>query len=219
MKTRVLVLPALLALSMTAAVPGGWAVITVQDLPSHLVVDQPTELRFKVRQHGVETMTDLAPKIIAHNGKDKVQRAAAHKGGGIYAATVTVPHAGNWEIEIVSGFMRADIMLEPLHAVHAAAKPIALPEPVRGKHLFVAKGCITCHARADVKNNGVTLAVGPELTGKRFAPDYLKAWLADPSIRPPTNPQKRMPNMELKPQEIAALVTYLNGGSAGVAVK
>ena len=43
----------LLALPAFAFAAGGWAIITVEDLPEYLVADQPTEISFTVLQHGM----------------------------------------------------------------------------------------------------------------------------------------------------------------------
>jgi len=59
---------------------------------------------------------------------------------------------------------------------------------------------------ADRKCSGV-VAVGPELTNRRLAPEYLQRFLADPSITGNTN---RMPNLDLKQAEIGALIAFLN---------
>jgi hypothetical protein len=50
---------------------------------------------------------------------------------------------------------------------------------------------------------------GPNLTDRRFAPDYLARFLADPSIKPPTN-DKRMPNLGLREKDIAPLIAFIN---------
>ena len=44
-----------------------------------------------------------------------------------------------------------------------------------------------------------------DLTGKRFPQDYLKRFLADPSIKP-----AEMPNLKLKSDEIEALAAFIN---------
>jgi hypothetical protein len=92
----------------------------------------------------------------------------------------------------------------------------------RGKRLFVAKGCITCHVHGSVDPAGTLQlkAVGPELTQKRYAPDYLRMYLADPSIRAPSTPNAmRMPNLGLKPAEIASLVAFVNNGQQVTSTK
>jgi hypothetical protein len=52
--------------------------------------------------------------------------------------------------------------------------------------------------------------VGPELTDKRFAAAYLRDFLADPSIKPPTT-NARMPQLNLNDREISALIAFING--------
>jgi hypothetical protein len=51
---------------------------------------------------------------------------------------------------------------------------------------------------------------GPDLTDRRFPADYLAKFLADPSIKPPTNGMMRMPNPSLKEKDIAPLVAFIN---------
>ena len=47
-----------------------------------------------------------------------------------------------------------------------------------------------------------------DVTRKHFAADYLKKFLADPSIR-----KVDMPNLKLKQDEISALIAFINGSS------
>lgn len=95
------------------------------------------------------------------------------------------------------------------------------PEPksamqANGKALFVGLTCSSCHT---VTGSGAPASkdVGPDLThlGDRKTlaagvvpntPDELRKWLADPnSIKPGSN----MPNLQLSPQQLDALVAYL----------
>ena len=217
MRLRAIVFPAALGLSLTAANTGGWAVITVEDLPTHLVAGQSAELRFKVRQHGNHVMEDLQPSVIAVNGKQKARVTATHTGKGVYAAQLTVPQAGLWTLTVDGNWHNAKVTLLPVTAIANGQRATVIPEHYRGKQLFVAKGCITCHVHGDV-TNAESIPVGPDLTGKSFAADYLKLWLANPSIRPPKDRNNPMPNLDLKPQEIAALVAFINKNS-GVALR
>jgi cytochrome c oxidase subunit 2 len=111
-------------------------------------------------------------------------------------------------------------------------RPAATPESglaARGHQLFAEKGCIGCHTL--VGYEGAEARVGPNLThiqsrstfaGAIFelTPANLKRWLADPpamkpmqpeEIGPRSNPQRPigMPNLGLSPDEIEALVAYL----------
>jgi mono/diheme cytochrome c family protein len=90
-----------------------------------------------------------------------------------------------------------------------ATPPATLAAAERGRRLFVAKGCVTCHVHAEA-SGGASLAVGPELTGKRFAAEYLARFLANPAIK-----TDRMPDLGLKPAEIAALSAFINADRSG----
>ena len=57
-----------------------------------------------------------------------------------------------------------------------------------------------------------TYDVGPELTdvGKRLTADYIRRFLADPSIRASTDGDRsRMPDLGLNESDIAALSAFL----------
>jgi cytochrome c oxidase subunit 2 len=98
------------------------------------------------------------------------------------------------------------------------APPTGLAE--QGRAEFVAAQCIACHAINDFESVGGTPAdirVGPDLTG--FADrelfigamlpnteENLRAWLRNPQA---VKPGAQMPNVNLSPQQIDQLVTYL----------
>jgi cytochrome c2 len=188
---------------------GGWAAITVEDLPDYGVVRQPLNLSFTVRQHGVTKLSDLEPRVEARSaGTTAAAVAQRGKEEGQYAARLVLPQAGEWTITIHSGFGSSRVTLVPMQVIEATAQtPAALAAADRGLRLFVAKGCLTCHLHGDVKGSGV-VAVGPELTNRRLAPEYLQRFLADPSMIGSAN---RMPNLNLKQAEIASLIAFLNG--------
>ena len=199
-------LPALLLLPL---VYGGWAAITVEDLPDYGVVRQPLNLTFTVRQHGVTKLSNLEPRVEARATGATAAAAVAERGKeeGQYTARLVLPQAGEWTITIHSGFGASRVTLVPMQVIEPTAQaPAALPAAERGRRLFVAKGCVTCHLHRDVSGSGV-VAVGPELTSRHLAAEYLQRFLADPSI---TGSANRMPNLNLKPPEIAALIAFLN---------
>ena len=216
-RTFSVLLPALLVAPFLAAGLGGWATITVEDLPEHVVAGQSLELTYTVRQHGIERLRGLKGQVEASLGR--VARTAAAQAGakaGQYSATITLPEPGNWTIMIRSGFGNSNSKLLPLRVVSANARVAAMAPAERGKNLFVAKGCVGCHTHQNV--GAETLAdIGPDLTTQRFQADYLAQYLRDPSIKTPTNRTQRMPDLELKEPEIVALVAFLNtaSGEAG----
>ena len=200
----------LVALVGTAYTFGGWCVITVGDLPEYVTVGKPTEIAFTIRQHGLTLMDKLEPVIAAKNGASEVKANAEAKGSGRYTASLVVPKGGDWTVTINSGFMNNRSTLAPIPAIVAGATP---PKPAsgadRGERLFIAKGCVTCHVHGEVMGSG-TVAVGPNLTPKRYQPEYLARFLADPSIARTPGKNEIMPKLELKPIEVAAIAAFIN---------
>jgi mono/diheme cytochrome c family protein len=99
-----------------------------------------------------------------------------------------------------------------VHAIAAGAQPPRpLAEADRGHRLFFAKGCVTCHVRGTEGTDG--MKVGPDLTGRRYPPDYVGTFLADPEKSPLSKSNTtatRMPKLDLKDREIASLVAFIN---------
>ena len=207
-RSQQLLLPALLLLPVIGSYAGGWAVVTVDDLPDYVVAGTPVTLSWRVRQHGFELHPGLQGNVVAWMpGQARVDAGAAPgRERGQYTATFTLPAAGEWSIVINSGFGNSNATLEPLPVLPAGSRTgPALTESARGRRLFAAKGCVTCH---------VANQVGPNLAGRRYTTEYLSQWLANP-VRPgaPSNGPK-MPNLGLAPREIAALVAFINTGDA-----
>ena len=198
---RVLVPGLLLPTLMAHA--GGWAVITVDDLPDYVEAAKPVTLSFTVRQHGVTPLDQLTPSIRATSGRltaNGTVRSA--DGAGHYTASLTFPSAGDWSVTIRSGFGSSDVTLLPLPVVdHGGGLTRVVTDTDRGERLFVAKGCVTCH---------VQIAVGPRLDGKKFDVGYISGFLAKPPTTPREPGKSTMPNLGLQPREIASLVSYLN---------
>jgi len=97
-----LVLFALLALTAPAWA-GGWAVVTLDTLPTQVVAGQPFSIGFIVRQHGQRPMEGLAPTIILYSPdtrKTTTVTAKAEGATGHYTAEVTFPSAGTWDWSI-----------------------------------------------------------------------------------------------------------------------
>jgi mono/diheme cytochrome c family protein len=208
-----------LALLVIAVVPlaavrfGGWAVITVEDLPEHAVAGQPTPLSYTVRQHGMTKLNHLSGTVEARlvGSGERVQVASRPQSrDGQYVGVVNFPKAGEWLVTIKSGFMSSDITLLPMTVVANKDTPVrAVAAADRGKQLFVAKGCFTCHVHDQVAGSG-GVRIGPELSERRFAVDYLASFLNDPSIKPPGPRGERMPKLDLSPREITALTAFIN---------
>lgn len=96
----------LLAAAFTIpALAGGWAVITLDTLPGEVQANQPFEIGFMVRQHGVTPLEGQEPIITASlaGSKDSVEFFAREEGEvGHYVAELILPQAGNWEWSIAA---------------------------------------------------------------------------------------------------------------------
>jgi hypothetical protein len=196
------VVPALI-LSGLMTHTGGWAVITVDNLPEHAVAGKTVEFTYAVRQHGHTLLDDLEGSIEARSGRTTVN-APAHRivKAGSYGTKLVLPSAGEWTITIRSGFGNSNLTLLPLTVVaEGSGLTRTISDKERGERLFTSKGCVTCH---------VQIQAGPNLDGKRFDPTYIARVLADPRIAPPQPNGLTMPKLGLQPPEIASLVTYLN---------
>lgn len=205
--------------SLSAFAFGGWAVITLDELPTHFNVGKPVTLTFVVRQHGVTPMNDVKPTVEARLGspitgatvQGSITRAS---GAGQYAASFTLPKSGEWRVTVKSGWGNSNVTLDPIQAVEAGKTVAMIADAERGKQLFVAKGCVSCHVNERVEAKGIAADVGPNLTDKTFDPAYLAMWLKNPRIRPRTNPNSEMPDLGLSDREVAALTAFVNGGKA-----
>ena len=203
---------AVLALSTLAAMKfGGWAVVTVKDAPDYFVADKPTTFEFVVRQHGITPLDGLSPSISARKGVRWTNGTVVPTPmPGTYRATLTVPSTGDWAITIQSGFGPSKGRLLAKRAIAASDAAPAISQVERGRQTFASAGCVTCHVHSAVDMKPLWDFKAPELTEKRFAPDYLAKFLADPSIKPQSPNIGPMPNLHLRQSEIAALIAFIN---------
>ena len=168
MRRPIVVALAVLSVPVVLAAAGGWATITIHDLPEAAVTGEPMALEFSLRQHGAEPLPGMRPVLTARSGSETVRvQALPGSRAGTYAAALTVPSAGEWSVHVSAGFRDAEVTLLPItaHAPGARVAPQSLP--VRGRHLFVAKGCLTCHTHAAVPGSGV-VDIAPALTARTY---------------------------------------------------
>lgn len=102
---------------------GGWAVITLDELPSGVVAGQPITVGFTVRQHGRTPMTDLYPTITANLNKETefVVNATPEGKPGHYTASLLFPREGQWRWSI-----QAFTMDQPMPML-TVATPLGVP--------------------------------------------------------------------------------------------
>jgi mono/diheme cytochrome c family protein len=207
------------ALSIAAAVvlaagtisAGGWAVVTVDDLPARIEAAKPVTLAFTVRQHGMTPLGGLKPSIVAASGSSRVEtNATAAQDIGQYSAAITLPSAGAWILTINSGFMDSRLSLLPVTVVSPGAAAPALSPVDQGQQLFVAKGCVTCHQN-DASKSNMSTGVGPVLVAHKYQDDFLSRILTNPAATLPRRSDfVAMPNLNLKAPEVSALVAFIN---------
>ena len=219
-----------LLLASTAAYSayGGWAVVKVNKIPDAWVVGKPLILSWEVRQHGIRRMgaeDNLIPTLEARSGSRVVRGTAAaysEEGWKGFRGTIVFPATGDWQVTINSGFGGARAVLVPWRVVdsvrtirgtveeHLATLGIPrFSEVERGRRLFAAQGCVTCHVHRAVEITGQMSTAAPELTDRRLPAEYLARFLANPSIKPETPGKMRMPNLDLREKEITPLVAFL----------
>ena len=75
-RSRHLMLLGVAVLPVAAFSFGGWAVVTVDDLPDSIVAGKPVSLSFAVRQHGRTLLPNLSPQVTAKAKGSEVQVAA-----------------------------------------------------------------------------------------------------------------------------------------------
>jgi len=133
MKRRSLVIGLTLLLTITLTIPalaGGWAVISLDELPGKVPANQPLEIGFMLRQHGVTPMRDQSPVITAQLANStKSVKVSAHAEGkvGHYVATLTLPQSGQWQWSI-----QAFTVNQPMPALTVIDATMAMPasEPI-----------------------------------------------------------------------------------------
>jgi len=122
-------------LAFAIAIPvlaGGWAVITLDELPSNVAAGKPLEVGFTVLQHGRTPMSDLEPVITARSGDEKLTVFPKPDQPGHYSATLTFPVEGNWDWTIQAFTMEQKMPVLSVSApvVAVESQPVAKVEPV-----------------------------------------------------------------------------------------
>ena len=120
---------------------GGWAVITLDELPSNIVAGEPLTIGFTVLQHGKTPMTNLEPTLTAGSSLDEklVVNAKPEGKPGHYVATLTFPKEGEWKWSI-----QAFTMDQPMPVLTVAAPGVAsASQPVNGENAGPATTAIS----------------------------------------------------------------------------
>lgn len=127
-------------LSVVFAIPafaGGWAIITLDELPTRVVAGEPLIVGFSVLQHGQTPMTDLTPTVTATLSKEEHFTVNAEPDGkpGHYTVKLTFPKEGDWTWS-VQAFTMDQLM--PTLSVSAPTVELADQTNVTGAKKFLA---------------------------------------------------------------------------------
>lgn len=119
----------LLLTTVLIAQAGGWAVITLDELPRQITAGQTFSIEFTVRQHGQTLRSDLKPivRFDRADAKESLQVTAQRQGGeGHYAAEIKFPNASqwNWHVDIEQfGMLTQPMPTLTVEAASAKAQP------------------------------------------------------------------------------------------------
>ena len=114
-----------LTMALTAAA-GGWAVITLDELPASITAGQTFSIGFTVRQHGQTLRSDLKPivRFDRVDAQKSFQVTAQRQGGeGHYVAEIKFPGAGQWDWRVDIGLLTQDLPTLTVQAASAGKAP------------------------------------------------------------------------------------------------
>jgi len=100
---------------------GGWAIITLDEVPTDVVAGEPLTIGFMVLQHGQTPMTDIEPVVTAtlSQGEQFTVKAEPEGEPGHYTTTLIFPKEGDWSWSI-----QAFTMNQPMPMLRVSA-PVA----------------------------------------------------------------------------------------------
>ncbi len=101
--------------------------------------------------------------------------------------------------------MRRSLVLVPLLlACAVAAEPPDRAGLVdRGREVFTARGCPSCHTMGAA---GTPIAEDLSHVGRKYDQAYLRRWLRNPAAQ---KPKAHMPKLDVPPADVDALAAYL----------
>jgi len=146
-KQLLIILAALVGLLFVvpSALAGGWAVVTLDELPAEVRQSESLRLGFMVRQHGQTATNEVKPYMEARNtGTGEVFRAEGRQEGpvGHFVVEVTFPSAGSWEWAIVPAPFEGtplpalQVLPAAVQQVRPETAPFAVPQPNSGRSVL-----------------------------------------------------------------------------------
>lgn len=96
----------LLMLVASVAAAGGWAVATLDSMPTRVIVNEPLQVGFTIRQHGRTLWVYDRVQVRAfHPTGESFTVRAPMDSNGHYTADLNFTKAGEWQWAIASGLM------------------------------------------------------------------------------------------------------------------
>ncbi len=215
---RLLGLGIALVLATSTIQAGGWTVITLKTVPTHLMAGEGTFI-YTVRQHGRTPMNDLAGRLEARKGATLVRAIArplvattGRRSTGAYVVNARFPEPGTWTVEVIAGSgLIGDTLTMTVEVLPPGDELPAVSAVERGRALFAGKGCVMCHAHQEFEPP--LPAVRANLSARRYTPGQVQAFLtAVPSLpesRDTAGLNSRMPDLGLADHEIESLAAFL----------
>ncbi|MCL4263729.1 MAG: hypothetical protein KJ069_10960 [Anaerolineae bacterium] len=110
---------------------GGWAVLTLESWPEHVVAGEPFTVRYALRQHGNHLISGVEGKVTVVHAEtgERLQFAVTDTGNtGYYEAALHLPVAGEWRwhIDSFGRFEMPPLMVQTGTAVPTVAAPVTL---------------------------------------------------------------------------------------------
>ena len=138
-KIGLLLLLVILLATASAALAGGWAIITLDAPPGEIRAGEAWTVGFSVLQHGqtpvhrLDATTPVEPLLVARNqdaGRRVEVLATPTDGVGHFTAEVTFPVEGQWTWTILPNPLAGDAAFEPLTVLPAVVPQVnAAPPP------------------------------------------------------------------------------------------
>jgi hypothetical protein len=146
-RKHLIMLVALLGLLFVvpSALAGGWAVVTLDELPAEVRQGESLRLGFMVRQHGQTATNQVKPYLEAHNtGTGEVFRVEGRQEGpvGHFVVEVTFPTAGSWEWAIVPAPFEGtplpvlQVLPAAVQQVGPETAQVRMPQPDAGRSVL-----------------------------------------------------------------------------------
>ncbi len=128
--TLFVLLSAVLFVSIsTAASAGGWAVVTLDAMPTNVVVGVPVSVGMSIRQHGITPVDIKLVRVrVSHPISGSVMFNAFSEGKGHYTVDLTFDEPGTWQWAVASGFMPEWQEMPPIEVADSVQEEFLLAQ-------------------------------------------------------------------------------------------